>query len=198
MTATPRTPVYTTTVNSTFFNRPSLASPTAVSRAGQTYTYRLYVTDPFGQHGRGRHQERDHHLDANPSPYAQTRHRRRARPPTGGWVRHPAARPTTGRASPTASSALALPAARRARSSATATPRRPSTAPRTARSISHPSSQAAPNTFSIEAWFKTTSTTGGKIVGFGDTQDRRPAAATTAPLHGQRRAAHRSACIPAS
>lgn len=26
---------------------------------------------------------------------------------------------------------------------------------------------AAPNTFSIEAWFKTTSTTGGKIVGFG-------------------------------
>ena len=27
---------------------------------------------------------------------------------------------------------------------------------------------AAPNTFTLEAWFKTTSTTGGKIIGFGD------------------------------
>ncbi|MDT3329634.1 PKD domain-containing protein [Microbacterium sp. KSW-18] len=29
-------------------------------------------------------------------------------------------------------------------------------------------SEAGPNTFSVEAWFKTTSTSGGKIIGFGD------------------------------
>ena len=30
-------------------------------------------------------------------------------------------------------------------------------------------SAPAPNTFTVEAWFKTTSTTGGKIIGYGDT-----------------------------
>lgn len=33
-----------------------------------------------------------------------------------------------------------------------------------------PTTITSPNTFTAEAWFKTTSTTGGKIVGFGDSQ----------------------------
>jgi hypothetical protein len=36
--------------------------------------------------------------------------------------------------------------------------------------VSSGAKQAAPSSFSVEAWFKTTSTSGGKIIGFGDRQ----------------------------
>src|SRR6185437_1945760 len=36
--------------------------------------------------------------------------------------------------------------------------------------VSHPFSQIAPATFSIEGWFQTTGNSGGRILGFGDTQ----------------------------
>ena len=47
----------------------------------------------------------------------------------------------------------------------TATPPRPSTAPATARGDDDRDDR--PHAFSVEAWVKTTSSRGGKIVGFG-------------------------------
>ena len=48
-------PVYTTTVaNSTFFNRPMLGFTDTGLVVGQTYKYRLYVTDPLGNQVAGR------------------------------------------------------------------------------------------------------------------------------------------------
>ena len=51
-----------------------------------------------------------------------------------------------------------------------------------------PASTPGPNTFTTEAWFKTTSTSGGKIIGFGDTADRHQLQLRPADLPGQRRA----------
>ena len=39
--------------------------------------------------------------------------------------------------------------------------------------------RGGPNTFTAEAWFKTTTTQGGKILGFGNRRNRQPAASTT-------------------
>ena len=46
--------------------------------------------------------------------------------------------------------------------------RRPSTGPATGLRVVQPDPQAGPNTFTAEAWFKTTTTSGGKILGFGN------------------------------
>ena len=161
-------PVFTTTVNSTFFNRPMLGFTDTGLVVGQSYKYRLYVTDPLGNQVAGDTvtftSDRQHGQPLRDRRSSTTRLTR-----TGDWARHPEQRPTTGPATPMAPSAPAQPVAQLERSSVTATPRRRSTARQRA-IVSHPYSQIAPNSFSIEGWFKTTGTSGGRILGFGDTQ----------------------------
>ena len=53
-----------------------------------------------------------------------------------------------------------------------------------------PSPIPGPDVFSVEAWFSTTTTTGGKLVGFGDQQDRQQRQLRPAHLHGARRPGH--------
>ena len=94
---------------------------------------------------------------------------------------------TTTPASTTSPPPAVSPAARPARSPATATRRldlrrqRPASRPRRA-------PIAGPNIFSLEAWVKTTSTSGGKIIGFGNASTGNSAQLRPAHLHGQRRA----------
>ena len=129
------TPVFTTTADSTFWNRPTSASSTPDRRppAAPTSTG-SYANDPHGnsvagdtavdhRDGRRRRRQRLRRTVSTPT----------ARRPTGGSANRPA--PSARRlrpASTTADVGAASPAAPPARSSATPTRRPPSTAPTTA------------------------------------------------------------------
>ncbi|HSY16283.1 MAG TPA: hypothetical protein VK816_09870, partial [Jatrophihabitantaceae bacterium] len=47
------TPVYTTTVASTFWNEPAISFTDTGLAPGAAYSYRIYVTDPFGNANSG-------------------------------------------------------------------------------------------------------------------------------------------------
>ena len=160
-------PVYTTTVNSTFFNRPMLGFTDTGLVVGQTYKYRLYVTDPLGNQVAG--DTVTFTPTANViSPYEQAIINDA---PNTYWRLDEA---TGTRAYDSAGYSDGIVGAGAARGAAGAIIGDTDTATAlngTATAIvSHPYSQIAPNSFSVEGWFQTTSTTGGRILGFGDTQ----------------------------
>ena len=160
------TPVYTTTVNSTFYNRPSIGFTDTGLTPGSTHTYRVYVYDPLGNSQLGSTVSvtigsasnsayvKDV-LNAGASDYW------RLGEPSGStgydWagyddlveqsaVSHGASGAING-------------------DSDTASTFDGSTNGSAASTVSAP----GPNTFTTEAWFQTTSTSGGKIIGYGDT-----------------------------
>ncbi len=159
-------PVFTTTVNSTFFNRPMLGFTDTGLVNGQSYKYRIYVTDPLGNQVAG--DTVTFTPTANTvSPYAQTIINDA---PSTYW--------RLGEASGTkaydwagySDGIVGAGVTRGAPGSITGDANTASTFNGTATAtISHPLSQVAPNSFSVEGWFQTTSA-GGRIVGFGDTQ----------------------------
>ena len=160
-------PVYTTTLNSTFYNRPMLGFTDTGLVIGQTYKYRLYVIDPLGNQVAG--DTVTFTPAANTvSPYAQTIINDA---PNTYW--------RLGEASGTkaydwagySDGIVGAGVTRGAAGAIIGDSNTATTLNGTATSIvSHPYSQTSPNSFSVEGWFQTTSTTGGRIIGFGDTQ----------------------------
>ncbi|HEY0870528.1 MAG TPA: LamG domain-containing protein, partial [Acidothermaceae bacterium] len=160
-------PVYTTTVNSTFFNRPMLGFTDTGLVVGTTYKYRLYVTDPLGNQVAG--DTVSFTPTANTvSPYAQAIINDA---PNTYWRLGESTGATAYDWAGYSDGIVGAGVTRGAAGAITGDPNTASTLNGTATAIiSHPLSQIAPATFSIEGWFQTTSTTGGRILGFGDTQ----------------------------
>ena len=159
-------PVFTTTVNSTFFNRPMLGFTDTGLVVGQSYKYRLYVTDPLGNQVAG-----DTVIftpTANTvSPYAQAVINDA---PNTYWRLGEAAGTTAYDWAGYSDGTVGAGVTRGAAGAIIGDSNTATTLNGTATSIvSHPYSQIAPNSFSVEGWFQTTST-GGRILGFGDTQ----------------------------
>jgi PKD repeat protein len=160
-------PVFTTTVNSTFFNRPMLGFTDTGLVVGQSYKYRLYVTDPLGNQVAG--DTVTFTPTANTvSPYAQAIINDA---PNTYWRLGEASGPTAYDWAGYSDGLVGAGVTRGAAGAISGDSNTASTFNGTATSIvSHPLSQVAPTSFSLEGWFKTTSTTGGRIIGFGDTQ----------------------------
>lgn len=158
-------PIYTTQVNSTFWNRPFITFSDANDiQAGVTYKYRVQVVDPHGNtvtgdwtdvvgssNAMGQYGLRV--LNDNPNVYY------RLNEPSGatvndawgannGTVVGNPTRNVTGAISGDSDKAYSFPG--------------------TSGNFVHNNTQAlGPQKFAVEAWFKTNTTQGGKIVGFG-------------------------------
>jgi hypothetical protein len=159
------TPVYNSTINSTFYQRPSLGFTDTGLTPGTTHSYRVYVTDPLGNQMTGSTVTATVG-SATAGTYAADvvadgasdfwRLGELAGSTGYDWAGYNdvVEQANVGHGAPGAiagdsdnASIFAGPSAGTATSTATA---------------------PGPDNFTIEAWFKTTSTSGGKIVGYGD------------------------------
>jgi len=158
-------PVFTTTVNSTFFNRPMLGFTDTGLVVGQSYKYRLYVTDPLGNQVAG--DTVTFTPTANTvSPYAQAVINDG---PNTYWRLGEASGTTAYDWAGYSDGTVGAGVTRGAAGAITGDSNTATTLTGAATSIvSHPLSQTAPNSFALEGWFQTTGT--GRIIGFGDTQ----------------------------
>jgi PKD repeat protein len=154
-------PIYSIDADSTFWNLPSLSYDDTTVIPGQTYRYRVRVTDPSGNlvntswtpitvpTSVSAYQTQV--LTDAPSHYWRMG-------ASGTWPDY------AGTADLTSAGTVAADASGAINSDAD-----PATAFDGATGTSGSSMQeTGPNEFTIETWFKTTSTSGGKIVGFGD------------------------------
>ncbi|WP_374009470.1 PKD domain-containing protein [Leifsonia sp. LS-T14] len=157
-------PVYTQTVNSTFWNRPNMGFVDTGLAPGSTHGYRLRVTDPFGNQVLGDGVNVTVASSGTMSPYATDvlndgassyyRMGESAGPNVYDW---------SGFSDATASNVtFGAPGAIIGDSNTAGSFNGSNSLVATTTPI------AGPNTFALEAWFNTTSTSGGKIVGFGD------------------------------
>ena len=162
-------PVYTTTADSTFWNRPNLGFTDTGLTVGATYRYRLYVTDPAGNQVAGDTVSITIPDAGAPSAYSNTVTQQgastfwRLGEPSGsnaaydwagytdGIVGAGVTRGATGAVLGDSNTASSF------NGSDTAV-------------VSAPSSITGPDTFTTEAWINTTTTSGGKILGFGNAQ----------------------------
>lgn len=162
-------PLYTTTANSTYWQRPKMSFVDKTVTAGQTYSYRVRVTDPFGNAtvsdwtpvtvaAAGTSTTYDDAVMGDSPKYFWPLNE------ASGTAAYDWA---NGNDLTTVGSGITRGAAgQEVAGFATAT-----TFPGTATQFAvSKTSEPGPQQFSIEAWFKTTSTDGGKIVGFGDSR----------------------------
>lgn len=161
------TPIYTTTFASKFWLRPNMNILDTGLTPGQSYSYKIKAIDPSGNVAQGSSASVIVASTGTLSPYAKdvlaaqpTSYFRLGEAP-GSIITADSA----GSDSATVGTGVAL-----GQSGAIANDSN------TAASFDGTSNgsvatsmlQSGPNTFTLETWFKTTSTTGGKIVGFGD------------------------------
>ncbi|SDT39142.1 Concanavalin A-like lectin/glucanases superfamily protein [Friedmanniella luteola] len=169
------TPIFTTTQRSTFWLRPTLSFLDTTAVAGQTYTYSVQVSDP-SVNGKAPNVAKGAAISATAaggsslSAYDQ---KVLADSPQNYW-RFAETSGTT-----VADTAGSGPATRQAGVTTGVPGARTGTAPGTAyrfsgsgstSSVASSTAEAGKQVFSVEAWFKTSSTTGGKIVSFGSAQ----------------------------
>jgi PKD repeat protein len=158
------TPVYTTAADSTSWNLPALGFTDTGLTPGATYTYRVSATDPFGNTVKGDSASVTI-TTATPSTYAKSVLSQgaldywRLDEPSGtavyDWAGY--------------SDQVAGTGVTRGTPGATGDNDAASTFSGDSTGLSATQSAIdGPQTFSVEAWFKTTSTSGGKIVGFGN------------------------------
>jgi PKD repeat protein len=160
------TPVYTATVNSTFWNRPTLGFTDTGLVPGSSHTYRVYVSDPTGNQTTGSTVTVTVGAATN-STYANdvlsdgaTNFWRlgEVAGTTGyDWAGYNDLVEQTGVGH---GAAGAINGDSNGASTFTGS---------SAGSAANTAAAPGPNAFTIEAWFKTTSTSGGKIIGYGDT-----------------------------
>ncbi len=160
------TPIYTATVNSTFWQRPAMGFTDTGLTPGSTHTYRVSVTDPLGNTSKGSTVT----ATVGSGTVSSYVNDVRSDGATDLW--------RLGEASGTVGYDWAgyndlneqsgvghgVTGAINGDSNGASTFTGTSTGS-AASTVSAP----APDTFTVEAWFKTTSTTGGKIIGYGDT-----------------------------
>ena len=162
------TPVYTTTYTSQFWNRPTIGFLDTGLTAGKTYSYYLKVSDPSGNTAAGGSVSVTVPVNYTQSAYAQDVLSDGA----SSYWRLDETSGTTGvdQASYnnlTEGSAVTEGAAGAVIGDSDTAATFDGSANGTAGSTS---SLVGPNTFTEEAWIKTTTTSGGKIIGFGDSQ----------------------------
>ena len=171
------TVIKTFQTDTTWWNRPPLGFVDTTAPPGSSQTYRIRVTDPSGNTLARAAGDRDDPGRHTAGRVDLRRERARRQPelavaPRRG-ERHDGVRPVR----------LQRPDPERARTTAASsgraaqrepTPRRTSRAPHTGTVPGcSPYWQSGPQTFSLEAWVKTSTTTGGKIIGFGDSRTGR-------------------------
>ena len=162
-------PVYTTTADSTFWNRPNLGfvdQLAAADPAGTTYRYRLYVTDSAGNQVAGDTVTITTAADAALSSYASTVLSQGA----DTYLRLDESSGTTaidwaGNNDATVSAGVTRGAAGAINGDADTASTFSGT---TTGLVATKTPLVGPNTFTTAAWVKTTSTTGGQIIGFGN------------------------------
>ncbi|WP_395245667.1 LamG-like jellyroll fold domain-containing protein [Agromyces sp. MMS24-K17] len=160
------TPVYVTDQNSRFYDRPTMTFVDTGLTPGQTYTYRLRAIDPFGNSGWGSTLSITAAGTGTLSSYARTVIDDK---PTYYWrfgdpVGTSSAADTVGRANPTAGNGVTFGQTGAILGDADKAAAFNGTDG--GRAISQ-EQVWRDNSLAVEAWFKTTSTSGGKIVGFG-------------------------------
>ncbi|THG30798.1 LamG-like jellyroll fold domain-containing protein [Naasia lichenicola] len=160
------TPIYTTTASSkNWYLRPNLTFTDTGLTAGSTHTYKVRVTDPFGNVATGNSVSVTAAASGSLSSYATTILNDS---PTSYWRLGE----STTTVADLAGTNNAVATSTVTRSQAGALANDTDTAARfSGSSSSYVSTQTAvlpPNTVSVEAWFKTTASTRGKIVGFGN------------------------------
>ncbi|MFT4009800.1 MAG: PKD domain-containing protein [Nocardioidaceae bacterium] len=159
-------PIYTTTASSTFWDRPGLGFTDTGLTPGATYRYRIVATDPGGNQVTGDYVSVTVASSGELSPYAQqvnadgASHYWRLGEGSGSTVGYDWA----GYEDLTVGSE-----ATRGVSGAIADDANTATHFGTDDARAYdPVAVVGPDTFSIETWFRTTSTDGGKIVSFGN------------------------------
>ncbi|MGB7980662.1 MAG: LamG-like jellyroll fold domain-containing protein [Candidatus Nanopelagicales bacterium] len=165
-TALTNTPVCETTAQSTFWNRPSLSCTDKTAVPGTEYNYRVFAFDPFGNRAtrnttsvtvatlENQSLYAGAILDSSPSLYYRLDETSGTRVADFASANHGVASSGVVRNTPGAM-------LNESNSSSTFAGTGDSYV---ASTISEP----GPDTFSVEAWFRTTSSEGGKIVGFGN------------------------------
>jgi len=161
-------PVYQATVRSNFWTRPQMGFVDHGLVAGQTYHYRLYVNDPLGNAVSSENVAVTV-SSSSVRPYAQAVLNDGAQTfwrlgePSGSssavdWAGFSDGQAGTG-------------VSRGAAGAISGDPNTASTFDGSSQGlVSTKTAQAAVDQFSVETWFRTTSTSGGKIVGFGNQQ----------------------------
>lgn len=162
------TPVYTTTASSNFYTRPVLSFTDTGLTPGASYNYRIRAIDPYGNYAQGNPVTITAAEDGTIGEYAQTVLDDDAAsfwplgessgPAAYDWasgddltIAGDITRGTTGQEAASSNTATTFAG-------------NPSTF-----GVST-AAQPGPNTFTTEAWVKTGSTAGGKIVGFGNSR----------------------------
>lgn len=159
-------PVFTTTARSTFWNRPLLGFEDAGLTPGQSYRYRLRVTDPLGNTVSGGDRSVVVSSTSPSSAYADVV---TADGASSHWRLGESSGSTAYDTAGFADLVLGSTVSRGAAGAITNDPDKASSFDGTATGTSSTTNAVyGPNTFSTEAWFKTTSTAGGKIIGFGN------------------------------
>ncbi|RUR03471.1 PKD domain-containing protein [Labedella endophytica] len=160
------TPVYTTTARSNFYTRPILSFTDTGLTPGATYNYRIRAIDPYGNASQGNPVTVTVAANGSISTYAQSV---LDDSPTSFWP--------LGEASGTAGYDWAAGDDLTLTGSVTrGTTGQSAASNDTATTFSGASdtfgvstaAQSGPNTFTAEAWIKTSTTSGGKIIGFGN------------------------------
>ncbi|WP_341953223.1 PKD domain-containing protein [Salinibacterium sp. TMP30] len=161
-------PIYVTTQDARFYDRPTMTYIDTGLTPGQTYTYRLRAIDPYGNNGWGTTVSYTAGATGQLSDYASAVMNDQ---PTSYWrLGDPSgstAVDSVGRDNSTANAGVGFGASGAIIGDSN------TAANFTGSSNSYTGSGEKvwrDNTFSVEAWFKTSTTAGGKIVGFGNKQ----------------------------
>ncbi len=161
------TAAYTTTVNSRFWDQPTISWIDTGLAPGSTHTYRVRATDPFGNTAWGTTVSGTVASAGTLSPYAAAVINDQ---PTNFWRLGDAAGATSatdtvGRYTGTSGTGVTYGAP----GSIIGDPTTAATFDGTSNGLVASSGNVwGSNTFSVETWIKTTTSTGGKIVGFGN------------------------------
>lgn len=160
-------PVYTTTAPSSQWNRPGMGYVDNGLVPGQTYRYRIFASDPWGNEARSDTVYVTVSSDGELSSYAEgvlddgaSPYWRFGESPSStvnDWAGFGNAKANTG-VSGGQDGAIINDANKASSFSGTSS----------GFAVADGGPTQAPNTFSAEAWFKTTSNSGGKIIGFGN------------------------------
>jgi large repetitive protein len=163
------TPIATAAVHSLFWKQPILAFSDDGLALGGSHTYTADAVETFGSNAGAKSlASRAVTVVTTPPAYqaavAQDN-------PVLHWRLGDAAGPLTADSSASKNAGLAFGGTAVGFSAAGAVPGNTAiTANGSTGYVSSSTQQAAPSSFSVEAWFKTTSTRGGKIIGFGNRQ----------------------------
>ena len=159
-------PVHTVTRDSTFWQRPGMSYVDSGLVPGQTYRYRIFATDPFGNESRSDTVSITAAASTPVSGYADAV---RADRPGNFWRFNDTSGPTLVDSAGAEDLAAASGAGLRADGAVLGETTGAGTFDGTVKAVATDNGfQRVPDVFTAEAWVRTSGTTGGKIIGFGN------------------------------